>query len=96
MSVANDWVSIDGILTGSSRKVYGMLSGDDFPKVGSRGTNSMRQMRAAFGMSTDNEGIHEWLKYWDSLTPEHRMELRRMNLKKLFDSDIPSPPGVKL
>lgn len=93
-------ISIDGgVLTGEPRKVYGMISGDNERTKASgnpRNSNSMREMRAAFGLPLGIDYIHEWLTYWDSLTYEQRVELRRMNLDELHLSDIPRPKEPKL
>lgn len=89
MKIAHDWVSIDGWLHGSAERIYKMLSGDNEKK--NKRSNSMRQMRAAFGLPSHNEAIPEWLRYWDSLSSEDRIQLRRMDLSTLSQSDIPSP-----
>ena len=89
-------VDIDkGVLRGPAGKVYGMLSGDNERTKASGkpwNSNSMRQMRAAFGLSLDSSAIHDWLLYWDTLTQEQRVQLRRMDLEKIWESDIPHPP----
>ncbi len=86
-----------GVLRGPAGKVYSMLSGDNEQTKASgnpRCNNSMRQMRAAFGLSLDSSAIHDWLLYWDSLTTDQRIQLRRMDLDTLLESDIPRPPEV--
>ena len=89
-------VDIDkGALRGPAGKVYSMLSGDNEQTKASgnpRCNNSMREMRAAFGLSLEASAIQDWLLYWDTLTQEQRVQLRRMDLEKIWESDIPHPP----
>lgn len=89
-------VDIDkGVLRGPAGKVYGMLSGDNERTKASPkpwNSNSMRQMRAAFGLSLNADAIADWLNYWDTLTAEQRIQLRRMDLSTLPESDFPRPP----
>jgi hypothetical protein len=92
--VRDDWVSIDGVLSGPPERIYKMISDDNERRTGKSG-NNMRQMRAAFGISTADETIHEWLRFWDSITSEQRIQLRRMNLSIIPD-DFPRPLGHKL
>lgn len=88
-------VDIDnGVLRGPVGKVYGMLSGDNERTKANgspRNSNSMREMRAAFGLDLSAEAIQDWLLYWDSLTADQRIQLRRMDLDKIWESDLPRP-----
>lgn len=88
MTVVTDWISIDGgVLSGSAERIYRMISADGE----NTRHNSMRAMREAFGLPLGNEHIRDWLRYWDSLDSEQRLQLRRRNLSTLLSTDFPRP-----
>jgi hypothetical protein len=87
--VTKSWITIDEWLSGPPERIYNMISGDQETARGR--SNSMRQMREAFGLPLGNEHIHDWLSYWDSLSQDQRMELRRINLKTADLAAFPSP-----
>ncbi len=86
-TISGEWVVIDGWLRGKPEEVYKMISGDEEKSR----LNSMREMREAYGLPTHNGAIPEWLRFWDSLSQEERLQLRRMDLSTLSTSGIPSP-----
>lgn len=67
-----------------------MLSMDN-EKRSNKSLNSMRQMRVTFDLPSGNESIAEWLRYWDSISSDQRIQLRRMDLANIPE-DFPRPP----
>lgn len=54
--------------------------------------NNMREMRKAFNLSTSNDGIEEFLAFWDSLNQAQRVQLRREDLNNIAEWwDGPTP-----
>lgn len=55
--------------------------------------NTMKDMRKAFGLPLGNDGIAEFLVFWDSVSQVQRDQLRRLDLDKIdewWDSPMPS------
>lgn len=55
----------------------------------------MREIRPALGLPHGEEGIHEFLEYWMSLTQEERVQLRTMDLAELKDNPWNTPPTLQ-
>lgn len=51
--------------------------------------NTMKDMRKALGLPLGNDGIAEFLKFWDSLNQAQRTQLRRDDLNNIDDWDFP-------
>lgn len=57
--------------------------------------NTMKDMRKAFGLPLGNDGIAEFLDFWDSLNSAQRTQLRRGDLANIADWDIHAPASNK-
>lgn len=57
--------------------------------------NTMKDMRKALGLPLGNDGIGEFLKFWDSLNQEQRMQLRRGDLSNINEWEFLPSTGNK-
>lgn len=53
--------------------------------------NTMKDMRKALGLPLGNDGIAEFLLFWDSLNQAQRTQFRRDDLNNIDQWDFPTP-----
>lgn len=58
--------------------------------------NPMRKIRQALDLPMTDEGIHEFLDYWMTLTHDEKVQLRTMDLNTLKDNPWNTPPQQEI